>query len=190
MSKKTRKKSDTPPPRKRPAPPIEGKGANARNEVGSGRQQPNRARTRKRGERNASHSPSKSQRRQATAQRIGTRIRARGRRESARSFRLPRDGGNTVSLTDYAGQKLVLFFYPRADTPGCTREAIDFTRLSRAFRRGGNGRPRGVRRPAQRRRKPSATNISFRFLLHRMRSMRCLRPMAPGAKNPCMAGRF
>ena len=38
-----------------------------------------------------------------------------------------------VSLADYAGRKLVLFFYPRADTPGCTREAIDFTRLADAF---------------------------------------------------------
>lgn len=38
-----------------------------------------------------------------------------------------------VTLADYAGQKLVLFFYPRADTPGCTREAIDFTRLAGAF---------------------------------------------------------
>ncbi|MEH2533965.1 hypothetical protein V1274_004974 [Bradyrhizobium sp. AZCC 1614] len=37
-------------------------------------------------------------------------------------FSLPRDGGGSVSLADYAGRKLVLFFYPRADTPGCTRE--------------------------------------------------------------------
>jgi peroxiredoxin Q/BCP len=51
----------------------------------------------------------------------------------APAFRLPRDGGSTVSLADYAGQKLVLFFYPRADTPGCTREAIDFTRLAGEF---------------------------------------------------------
>jgi peroxiredoxin Q/BCP len=51
----------------------------------------------------------------------------------APSFRLPRDGGESVGLADYAGQKLVLFFYPRADTPGCTREAIDFTRLKEAF---------------------------------------------------------
>jgi thioredoxin-dependent peroxiredoxin len=48
-------------------------------------------------------------------------------------FSLPRDGGGSVSLADYAGKKLVLFFYPRANTPGCTREAIDFTRLSSAF---------------------------------------------------------
>ena len=51
----------------------------------------------------------------------------------APAFQLPRDGGGSVSLADYAGRKLVLFFYPRADTPGCTREAIDFTRLSGAF---------------------------------------------------------
>ena len=51
----------------------------------------------------------------------------------APGFRLPRDGGETVSLADFAGRKLVLFFYPRADTPGCTKEAIDFTRLAGAF---------------------------------------------------------
>jgi thioredoxin-dependent peroxiredoxin len=51
----------------------------------------------------------------------------------APAFRLPRDGGETVALADYSGRKLVLFFYPRADTPGCTKEAIDFTRLAAAF---------------------------------------------------------
>lgn len=51
----------------------------------------------------------------------------------APKFKLPRDGGANVSLADYAGKKLVIFFYPRADTPGCTKEAIDFTRLSPAF---------------------------------------------------------
>jgi peroxiredoxin Q/BCP len=55
----------------------------------------------------------------------------------APAFQLPRDGGGSVSLADYAGKKLVLFFYPRADTPGCTREAIDFTRLSDAFAKEG-----------------------------------------------------
>jgi peroxiredoxin Q/BCP len=51
----------------------------------------------------------------------------------APAFRLPRDGGGMVALSDYAGKNLVLFFYPRADTPGCTKEAIDFTRLTGAF---------------------------------------------------------
>jgi peroxiredoxin Q/BCP len=48
-------------------------------------------------------------------------------------FHLPRDGGGMISLSDFSGKKLVLFFYPRADTPGCTREAIDFTRLKGNF---------------------------------------------------------
>lgn len=52
-------------------------------------------------------------------------------------FRLPRDGGAAVGLSDFSGRKLVLFFYPRADTPGCTKEAIDFTRLSGAFAESG-----------------------------------------------------
>jgi peroxiredoxin Q/BCP len=51
----------------------------------------------------------------------------------APNFSLPRDGGASVSLADFAGQNLVLYFYPRADTPGCTKEAIDFSRLRAAF---------------------------------------------------------
>jgi thioredoxin-dependent peroxiredoxin len=52
-------------------------------------------------------------------------------------FHLPRDGGGMISLSDFSGKKLVLFFYPRADTPGCTREAIDFTRLKGNFAEAG-----------------------------------------------------
>jgi peroxiredoxin Q/BCP len=48
-------------------------------------------------------------------------------------FSLPRDGGSTVSLSDFKGRKLVLFFYPKADTPGCTREAQAFSALRPAF---------------------------------------------------------
>lgn len=55
----------------------------------------------------------------------------------APDFTLPRDGGGTVSLADYRGRKLVLYFYPKADTSGCTREAIDFTKLAPAFARTG-----------------------------------------------------
>ncbi len=57
--------------------------------------------------------------------------------DRAPAFKLPRDGGGLATLSDYAGKKLVLFFYPRADTPGCTREAIDFTRLADAFAKAG-----------------------------------------------------
>jgi len=55
----------------------------------------------------------------------------------APAFALPRDGGGTVSLGDFAGRALVLYFYPRADTPGCTKEAIDFSRLKSAFAKAG-----------------------------------------------------
>ena len=48
-------------------------------------------------------------------------------------FTLPRDGGGEVSLADFKGRKLVLYFYPRADTPGCTLEAQAFTKLAPAF---------------------------------------------------------
>ena len=55
----------------------------------------------------------------------------------APSFTLPRDGGGTVSLADFAQRRLVLYFYPKADTSGCTKEAIDFTRLKGAFAKAG-----------------------------------------------------
>jgi len=45
--------------------------------------------------------------------------------------------GQTISPTDFRGQKLVLYFYPKDDTPGCTREAQDFTALSEEFERAG-----------------------------------------------------
>lgn len=42
-------------------------------------------------------------------------------------FSLPRDGGETVSLSDFKGRNLVIFFYPRDNTSGCTTEAVGFT---------------------------------------------------------------
>jgi peroxiredoxin Q/BCP len=52
-------------------------------------------------------------------------------------FTLKRDGGGSVSLKDFKGRKLALYFYPKADTPGCTREAIDFSRLRNQFTKAG-----------------------------------------------------
>jgi peroxiredoxin Q/BCP len=51
----------------------------------------------------------------------------------APAFSLPGDGGSQVTLGSFKGRNLVLYFYPKADTPGCTREAIDFSRLRGAF---------------------------------------------------------
>lgn len=46
---------------------------------------------------------------------------------TAPGFNLPRDGGETVDLADFKGKKVALFFYPKDDTSGCTKEAIEFT---------------------------------------------------------------
>lgn len=51
----------------------------------------------------------------------------------APDFSLPRDGGGTVSLKDFKGRKLVLYFYPKANTPGCTKEAMAFNALRGEF---------------------------------------------------------
>jgi thioredoxin-dependent peroxiredoxin len=55
----------------------------------------------------------------------------------APDFRLSRDGGSTVALEEFKGKKLVLYFYPKADTSGCTTEAKDFTRLHKDFVKAG-----------------------------------------------------
>lgn len=57
--------------------------------------------------------------------------------EKAPAFKLPRDGGTSVTLSDFKGRQLVLYFYPKADTPGCTKEAIAFNGLKRAFSEAG-----------------------------------------------------
>ena len=52
-------------------------------------------------------------------------------------FALEAAGGGTIDSEKLSGRKVVLYFYPKADTPGCTREAIDFTRLKGAFEAAG-----------------------------------------------------
>jgi peroxiredoxin Q/BCP len=55
----------------------------------------------------------------------------------APAFKLPRDGGASMSLADFKGRKLVIYFYPKADTPGCTQESIDFSTLRAEFGKAG-----------------------------------------------------
>ncbi|WP_395665328.1 peroxiredoxin [Methylocella sp.] len=57
--------------------------------------------------------------------------------DAAPDFALPDDAGATARLADYAGEKLVLYFYPKDDTSGCTREAQDFSRLLPEFEKAG-----------------------------------------------------
>ena len=54
---------------------------------------------------------------------------------SAVAFSLDTDGGGKVTLKDFVGKPLVLYFYPKDDTSGCTREALDFTAKAAAFKK-------------------------------------------------------
>ena len=53
--------------------------------------------------------------------------------QKAPEFSLPDKDGNIVSLADFAGQKVVLYFYPRDNTAGCTRQAVAFAGLQEKF---------------------------------------------------------
>ena len=46
--------------------------------------------------------------------------------EKAPAFSLPDADGNTVTLSDFTGRKVIVYFYPAASTPGCTKQACDF----------------------------------------------------------------
>ncbi len=55
----------------------------------------------------------------------------------APDFQLEKDGGGKAKLADFKGRKLVLYFYPKDDTSGCTTEALDFTALAKDFDKAG-----------------------------------------------------
>ena len=53
--------------------------------------------------------------------------------DKAPDFNVEGDGGSQISLSDYAGKNVVLYFYPKDDTPGCTKEAIGFSEVKGKF---------------------------------------------------------
>lgn len=57
--------------------------------------------------------------------------------DKAPQFELPAGGGGVVRLSDFAGKPVVVYFYPKDDTTGCTAEAIDFSRLKPEFEKAG-----------------------------------------------------
>ena len=57
--------------------------------------------------------------------------------DKAPDFELPTDGGDTLALAKLKGGPVVLYFYPKDDTSGCTAEAKDFTRLAPDFKKAG-----------------------------------------------------
>lgn len=60
-----------------------------------------------------------------------------GEGDKAPAIDLPTDGGGRFRLSDYKGNPVVVFFYPKDDTSGCTREAIDFTAAAPEFQANG-----------------------------------------------------
>src|SRR5205085_10312326 len=57
--------------------------------------------------------------------------------DKAPDFELPMDSGETLTLSRLKGKPVVLYFYPKDDTSGCTAEAKDFSRLAPGFRKAG-----------------------------------------------------
>ncbi len=57
--------------------------------------------------------------------------------EKAPNFTLKAEDGRKISLRDYLGSKVVLYFYPKDNTPGCTREAVEFKEISDQFQKEG-----------------------------------------------------
>lgn len=57
--------------------------------------------------------------------------------DKAPAFDLPSDSGKNVKLSAFKGKKVVLYFYPKDDTPGCTKEAVGFTEALAKFKRAG-----------------------------------------------------
>jgi len=139
MSKKTRKKSPKTTDKSAAAKSASvrsPKAANARAAKTGGTKAAKAKKTaapsRKQASGKASQRATSKPLKQASAKAVVKAVLAEG--AAAPAFHLPRDGGDSVSLSDFAGQKLVVFFYPRADTPGCTKEAIDPVKAQEAFR--------------------------------------------------------
>ncbi|GAA2025062.1 thioredoxin-dependent thiol peroxidase [Terrabacter terrae] len=57
--------------------------------------------------------------------------------EEAPAFSLPDDTGRSVSLSDFAGRRVIVYFYPAAMTPGCTKQACDFSESLESLKRDG-----------------------------------------------------
>jgi peroxiredoxin Q/BCP len=57
--------------------------------------------------------------------------------DKAPGFELPRDGGSTVKLSDFKGRPVIVYFYPKDDTSGCTKEATGFSENIDAFHAAG-----------------------------------------------------
>ena len=85
--------------------------------------------------------------------------------KQAPDFSLPDQDGNVKTLADYAGKWLVLYFYPKDDTPGCTTEACSFRDERDAIAEFGNAEVVGVSKDSVRSHKKFADEHHLNFIL-------------------------
>lgn len=79
-----------------------------------------------------------------------------------KNFSLPATGDKNISLNDYSGKKVVLYFYPKDSTPGCTTEGLDFSSAKAKFTRQ-NTVILGVSRDSIKRHENFKTKYKFNF---------------------------
>ena len=79
-------------------------------------------------------------------------------------LKLPATGGKDISLADFKGKALVVYFYPKDNTPGCTQEGIDFRDLHKDFKKAG-AEIVGISRDSVRSHENFAAKYKFTFPL-------------------------
>lgn len=104
--------------------------------------------------------------------------------DSAPDFNLPRDGGGEVSLASLRGRKVVLYAYPKDNTPACTEEAIAFNRLRKEFTDCG-AELIGVSPDSAKRHDNFKRKYDLDFRCWPMRRRRSLQPTESGSKRAC-----
>ena len=111
--------------------------------------------------------------------------------QKAPAFSLPDQQGTVHSLADYAGRPLVLYFYPKDDTPGCTKEACTFQAALRPSSRHLRGRRPRDQRPRQRQQGEVREEVRTDLpAARRRRSRRRREATAPGSRRACTAAAY
>lgn len=78
------------------------------------------------------------------------------------AFKLPATGGQTIKLSDFKGKNLIIYFYPKDNTPGCTTEGIEFGEFYKKFKKK-NTEILGVSRDTIKKHENFKTKFSFPF---------------------------
>jgi peroxiredoxin Q/BCP len=106
--------------------------------------------------------------------------------EGAPSFDLPGAGGERIALSAFAGKTLALYFYPKDDTSGCTKEAIEFNALLKDFAKA-NAAVVGVSPDSPAKHDKFRAKYELAFPLASDEGRRCSRPMGCGSRRACTA---